>query len=314
MKPLTSGAPLAVTAIVLFFSCAVQAQTTPMFQEDVGYLSARRDKVLWQSPELLVAELRSTDDVTRLKALYLLGLTPKQAHHSLWAQTSPTRVIGEKVATPDQIQLTYAALGSDATQQAVIAVEDSEGQMTYAAVVVATRNGWERVAVFDCWCKYEMYSGLDTLMEFVQLRPAPQHGAVTPQRYELVFRASGGGTGIYTQNEAHYRVLRGTLRRVLSFVSNSRSCPPAEECTIEKRWFYPTAIDGAAGGILVSSRDAFSPNRSASDVRMSVRELQDRHLHPPKCRTYKWDEQTFKYTPSGTKQTCEQHGSGASNE
>jgi hypothetical protein len=283
-------------------SWAVCAQTEPLFKEDVGFLGVRRDREHWESPESLLSELRASDERTRLKALLLLGLTAKQAHHSVWSQASPAQVIGEKVVTPDHIKLTYAALGSDGTQQAVIALKDSEGQMTYAAVAVPTTNGWERVAAFDCWCKYEMYSGQDALVQFVQLRPAPQRGTTTPQRYELVFRASGGGTGIYTQNEAHYRIAGREVRRVLSFVDSYRSCVPGEKCKIEKRWFYPAEVKGGAGGILVSAGGQFTPHQTTTEIEFS---LQDRYLRLPTCRTYTWNEVSFEYVPAGVAEPCE---------
>jgi hypothetical protein len=146
--------------------------------------------------------------------------------------------------------------------------------MTYAAVGVAAPSGWERVAAFDCWCKYEMNSGGDALGEFVQLRAAPQRSPTTSQRYELVLRASGGGTGIYTQDEAHFRLFHGELRRVLSFVSESRSCPAPNECTLEKRWFRPTGVHGQAGGVLVESRGRYAAGNGES-IEASARELEN---------------------------------------
>jgi hypothetical protein len=57
-----------------------------------------------------------------------------------------------------------------------------------------------------------------TEQTFMQQPPQPG-GPTTPQRQELALRASGGGTGIYTQNEAHFRLFHGELRHriVLGF-------------------------------------------------------------------------------------------------
>ena len=298
---------LTIAAVVLVGLCAAQKPSKPStatFSEDAGYLGVRRDKVHWQSPESLIAELRSSDEQTRLRAMYLFGLTEQQAHHTVWSQSSPTKVIGQKVVSPDQIVLSYAVLGDDATQQAVIAVEDSEGQMTYAAVAIPAQNGWERIAVFDCWCKYEMSVEQDALSTFVQLRPAFGN-PTTPQRYELVLRASGGGTGIYTRNEAHYRIVNGEVRRALSFVDSYRSCAPGEKCKIEKRWFYPAAVKGVAGGILVSAGGQFTPRQTAIDIDSSIRSLQNRYLGLLTCRKYKWNEVKFQYVPAEGAQLCE---------
>ncbi len=294
-----------LAVLLLLVPWAAQGQALPTFGEEVGYLGVRREHVAWPAPESLVAQLRSGDSQVRLKALLLIGVTEEQAHHVVWAQTSPTKVIGQKVATPDQVQLTYAALGSDAGQQAIIAVQDTEGQMTYAAVGVAAPDGWQRAAAFECWCKYEMYSGRDALGEFVQLRPAPQRSPETPQRYELVIRASGGGTGIYTRYEDHFRLFHGEPRRVLSFVSESRSCPLANECTFEKRWFLPTGVHGQAGGVLVESRGQGRYTLGNGEgIEASVRALENRHLGPATCREYEWDEEKLRYTPPSAPEPC----------
>jgi len=292
-----------LAVLLLLVPWTAQGQAAPAFEEEVGYLNVRREHVAWPAPESLVAQLRSADGQARLKALHLIGLTQKQARHAVWAQVSPTRIVGQKVATPDQVQLTYAALGSDAAQQAIIAVQDSEGQMAYAAVGVAAPNGWERAAAFDCWCKYEMDSGGDALGEFVQLRPAPERSPATPQRHELVLRASGGGTGIYTQYEAHFRLFHGELRRVLSFVSKSRSCPLANECTFEKRWFRPMVVHGQAGGVLFESQGRYRAG-NGEDIGALTSGLEDRHLGPATCREYAWDEEKLRYAPSGGPEPC----------
>ena len=293
-------------ALLLLVPWAAHGQAAPAFEEEVGYLGVSRERVAWPTPESLVAQLRSPIDQVRLKALLLMGLTEEQAHHAVWAQAWPTRVIGQEVATPDRVQLTYAALGNDAAQQAIIAAQDSGGQMTYAAVGVASPKGWVRVAAFNCWCKYEMYSGQDALGEFVQLRPAPQRSPETPQRSELVLKASGGGTGIYTQNEAHFRLHDGEVLRVLSFVSEFRSCPLANECTFEKRWFSPAVVHGQAGGVLVESRGRGRYTAgNGLGIEASIRPLENRHLGPATCREYERDEEKFQHTPAGAAEPCQ---------
>ena len=308
-QPMRSGpftfcrGALRVPALLLLVPLAAHGQTAPAFEEEVGYLGVRRDRVAWPTPESLVAQLRSPIDQVRLKALLLIGVTEEQAHHTVWAQVSPTKVFGQGVATPDRVQLTYAALGSDAAQQVIIAVQDSEGQMTYVAVGVASPRGWERVAAFYSWCKYEAN---DALGQFFQLHPAPQRGPATPPRYELVLRASGGGTGIYTQHEAHFRLYQVELRRVLSFVSEFRSCPLANECTFEKRWFSPAVVHGQAGGVLVESRGRGRYTAgNGLGIEASIRALENRHLGPATCREYEWDEEKLQYTPAGAAEPCQ---------
>ena len=273
--------------------------------EDTGYLYVSREHAAWPSPESLVRDLHSKDDGVRLNALHLLGLSDERAHVKIWSQTSPSKVIDEAVVTPDQIELEYASLGDDSTQQAVLALQITQTQNTLAAVAIPKAGGWERIAVFDCWCKYEMYVGRYALAEPVQIRPAPENGSSTPQHFELVLRASGGGTGIYTQNEGHFRILHGELRRVMSFVSRRLSCDPTAgtaRCDLERRWFYPTFFGNVPGGVVVEGRASFP--QGTLEVGSFVRDLENRYLREATCVTYKWNAKAFQYERFNATDPC----------
>jgi hypothetical protein len=293
----------ALYLLLLFALPGFGQNSKPTTAEDTGYVYVTHDHVSWPSPESLVNSLRSTDDQVRLKALLLAGFNNEQAHVTIYSQNQP---IGQAVVTPDRIKLEYAALGDDPTQQAILAIEADQRQTTFGAVAVPTPKGWERVAVFDCWCKYEMNDGRDALAESVALTPAPGPGwPQVPERFELVLRASGGGTGIYTQNEAHFRVYHGELSAVMSFVSRQRRCDPAQAyCDIEKRWFYPAAVSDTRGGVLVETRGRV-PAQGVPEVQWSVRGLEDRYLGTPSCSTYAWDAKAFQYVPVSTANPCE---------
>jgi hypothetical protein len=294
----------AVSLLLLISLSAVAQESTPAPAGDSGYLEVSHEHTPWPTPELLVKDLRSKDDKVRLRALRLLGFAEQETHTTIWAQTSPAKVIGEAVVTPDQIELEYAALGEDATQQAILAVQASQKQLTFAAVAAPKADGWERVAAFDCWCKYEMYLGRDALAESVQVRPAPEPGPRTPEHFELILRASGGGTGIYTQNEGHFRIRDHELHEVMSFVSRRRSCPPPEPCKIERRWFYTTAFGNVVGGVLVEGRGSYA-NTNQPLVGYSLRDLEVGMLREVTCSTYRWDQQSFRYEPFSAPDPCE---------
>jgi hypothetical protein len=290
--------------LLISLSAAAQESTPAPAAEDSGYLEVSHDHTPWPTPELLVKDLRSKDDKVRLQALRLLGFAEQETHTTIWAQTSPTKVIGEAVVTPDQIELEYAALGEDATQQVILSVHASQKQLTFAAVAAPRADGWERIAAFDCWCKYETDLGRDALAESVQVRPAPEPGPRTPEHFELILRASGGGTGIYTQNEGHFRIRHGELREVMSFVSRRRSCPLPEPCKVERRWFYTTGFGNVMGGVLVEGRGSYaSINQPLVDS--SLRDLEVRILREVTCSTYRWDQQSFRYEPFSAPNPCE---------
>ena len=293
-----------VLGLLLIVPCCLRiwGQNKPVWHEEAGYLEARTDVERWPAPETLVERLRSSDPQARLAALGLLGLGDKESHRKIWAQTVPTRVIGEDVITPDKVQLTYAALGSDSTQQAIVAMQST--QMTYAAVAVPTKHAWKRIALFSCWCKYEMAAGEDTLDDFVHLSPAPSGPILSPWHFDLVLSASGGGSGIYVKDEAHYRIADGKLRQVVAFVSARRSCPMADPCELTKRWFTLTHFKGQTAGVLVEARGRFPQTVDGSRTEVDIRDLQYRHLRRASCRLYKWNEHAFRYAPVGAFEAC----------
>jgi hypothetical protein len=276
--------------------CAAAQDQKPVFEE-VGYLGLFHSLASWTSPESVARDLRSPDDTVRLKALYLLGLPDKNTRQPIYATTQDgsTKLIGQKVVSPDQIDLRYAALGSDSTQQAILAVQVS--QMMYAAVAIPRAQGWERVALFDCWCKYDMANALG---EFLEIRSAP---GGTQGRSELVLRSSGGGTGIYTQDEAHYRLYDGTLRRVMSFVSRKKSCPPTDpppkRCSVEYRWFYGVG----SGAVLLEATGGF-PVDNVPPAAFSLPDFQSRYATSLTCKQYVWNEKEFRYDRASRQTPC----------
>lgn len=165
--------------------------------------------VRWPSPESVADSLRSSDEQTRLAALHRMGFADSQVFRDVRSQSdsAPSRVIGKKLVMPDQVQLTYAALGDSDAKQAILAVFISELQITAVSVAVPAAGGWVRIAQASCWCKYDMY---DALATFVQLEPAPGPPS-RPLSFELVVRASGGGSGVYAQTETRFRVHNGDL-------------------------------------------------------------------------------------------------------
>jgi hypothetical protein len=299
---------------LLFFTTAIPPLTSSLLlaqdhktapHPDFGFVNVRREPVEWPAPENLVAQLHSSDEHVRLDALRLIGLTDTQAYHPVWTQSSPSEMIGQKVFTPGDIRLMYAALGRDSTQQAVIAVLDTERQGVYAAIGIPAARGWKRVATFDCWCKYEMYSGQDTIAESVQLKPAPQSSSDTSPHSELVLRASGGGTGVYSQNQIHFRIRDGQLVDVLSFVSRYRNgCETKPSCEhLEARWFDPSLQRDGPGGVLVTAQGDFNP-ATVQEVDWKIRALEIRQARITKCQSYEWNEAAFRYRPRGKETSC----------
>lgn len=286
--------------LVLLASLSLRVRGGPRPVLAKGYLEVDARHAAWPSPGLLVKDLQSPDQAVRLKALNLLGV--HRTRVKAWSQGSPSRVIGEQVITPDAVQLTYAALGSGPTRDAIVAVDLEQTQTVMVGVAVPRPSGWEEIALSSCWCKYDMYIGRDVLAKTVQIRPAPGNQPPT-ERYELVLRASGGGTDIYTQDEGHFRVRQGELHSVLAFQSRRLQCPstsPRRPCSLERRWFYVTAFGKVFGGVLVSAQGSF-PQTGQRPYEWILRQIQYRHLKTFSCATYEWNDKKFRYEPFNDK-------------
>jgi hypothetical protein len=254
--------------------------------KDANELSTDFSPARWTSPEKLLNDLRSDDDTTRLKALILFGLTTEEAQFDLPSANGKPSEKG--VEAPDQVQLRFATLGEDGTQQAILSAElhyDTE----YVAVATPVNGGWNRVGVLSCWCKYERG---DIFATFVQLQPA----AGIAQTMELVLHASGGGTGVYEQTESRFRMHYGRLVRVASFISREMDCPAGyskpQPCTLDRRWFDWTVQDGISGGILVEGHGSFLSERP---VAWQVRDLEIRQLQRVTCTGFNWNDKQFRY-------------------
>ena len=173
---------------------------------------------------------------------------------------------------------------------------DDSLQLTFAAVAVQRGKQWERVAVLSCWCKYDMNLDQDPLAEFVSLRGTSETDSKTPRHQELVVHSSGGGTGVYSQTESHFRVRQNELRTLISFVSSYRNGYPT--VTLERRWFtFAQVPDGTLRGVLVEAKGSWPPDKSP-EIQWTVRGLLDRHLQKITRLTYRWNEKLFRYERS----------------
>ncbi len=258
------------------------AQLKPI--EEIGGLQMNHEHAARPAPESIVRDLRSSNEDVRLKAMA-----------ALWVPEALRRA-----SRPEQIELRYAALGSDETKQAVVAVQ--MGQLAYATVATPKANGWERIAQFNCWCKYDVDHFMD---EFVRIVRAPEQNV---EHFELVLRASGGGSGLYHQDEVHFRLFRGEMKAVLSFESRLVNYHLGVEkpfLEIQRRWFHP---DFERGGFLVEGHanlwpGAF-PQFEGSVYEDSTRDLELRHLGNLGCRVFRWNQEAFRYQKTGVSKSC----------
>lgn len=244
-------------------------------EEDLGYVTLVRDHVAWPSPEEVIRGLRDSDGRRRGQAFDSMGIG--------------------STAMPRQVALRFASLSSGSAQQAILTVDLGEARhgMVYGAIATEKANGWERIAAFSCWCKYERGDLLSNFTEVIR-------GADGED--ELVVRASGGGTGIVVQDEVHFRMFGGELRTVLHFVSFRRNCnagsPGHFRCDFESRRFL--IAPGDAGQAFVVTASGGFDAWKASTAEFERGDLELRHTSRLSCRAYRWIPERFVYLPEKT--------------
>jgi hypothetical protein len=260
-----------VLLLAIFCGSLFAQQDSHFFPERIGDLGIKREAAMWPDPETVLRDLRSDKVEVNTAALRLVGVNQR---------TYPR-------GAPEYARLQYSTVGG-INPKTVAILTVGQSAFEYAAIVVPSANAWKRIAVLECWCKYESYE------DFVN----PQHLADYPDQ-ALVARASGGGTGMYEQTEAWFRIRNGRVELVLSFTSRLRECATDfDPCTWEHRWF------DLRGPQLVETEDVEKP--PFKDVEPAVtRELEEaRHFKNVTCTPYKWDPVNFRYIPSGPAGPC----------
>ena len=253
--------------LLLALSSVVASAPAESSWERIGELRLDRTRAAWTSPESLVRDLRSQDTAVRLKALRLVGIDASRDF------------IADSI--PDDIELRYASLDGGDSKQAIVLVEASS--YAYASVAVPSANTWERIAVFECWCKYE---GSTLLDDFARVEYTDHF---IP---DLVLRASGGGTGLYEQTEARFALKGGELHKVLSFISRRRDCPVGTStCLYEHRWF-------------TSSQLAEAKAKFDSELNLDWNFADSHAFKSITCTAYSWDPASFTYIRSDAGHPC----------
>lgn len=203
----------------------------------------------------------------RLRALHLVGI---DASKYFFAD-----------AVPAEIELRYASLEGGDSKQAIVLVEAAS--YAYASVAVPSANAWERITVFECWCKYQGPTLLDDLVR------VEYTDHFIP---DLVLRASGGGTGLYEQTVARFALKGGELRKVLSFISRRRDCPVGTSiCLYDHRWF--------THGQLAEAKARFD-----SELNLDWNFADAHGFRSITCTAYSWNPASFTYIRSGAAHPC----------
>ena len=261
-----------------------------------GDLMVNDQQVSWPTPASLAQDLRSKDDRVRLRALHLLGMEDEQLYVQQWSATTPSRPLEKRLLLPDVVSLTYAALGEDATQQAVLAIQSNQQSMVFAAVAEPGPHGWLRIAAIDCGCRYD-----PTLAEFLTLSAWPEN-PVQPSHLELVLRTSGGGSGLYVQHETRFRVHQGQLTPLISFERRHRDCnvSAARYCVVTQRTFEDRLLP------LSSAGSSYEPVGTLTTVAARIPSPQlhgtaadwQLHGHSARCQSYRWNEPASRFERS----------------
>ncbi|HEV2232272.1 MAG TPA: hypothetical protein VGV68_02570 [Terriglobia bacterium] len=159
-----------------------------------------------RDPTEIVRGLLSNDINERIKALSEIGVSEN-------LRQKPPGPQYEDFTKVDDVRLTWARLDEDPLLEAIITF--NQGPYDHAAVYRRAGRKWRRVALLECWCKYER----DPLAQFLELRRL-----VEPKYETLIVRESSGGTGVYWRNALFYRMSDGVLQEILQIPEERRNC------------------------------------------------------------------------------------------
>jgi hypothetical protein len=294
-----------ITVAAMSVSLSCQSKTEKdveptHFKVEFGNIYSRYDEVLWQSPELVLRDLRSDSDTTRLTALRLLGADNDDVYESMHNKNGEW----EEVATPWQSELLFAPLGDDASDDAIIGVQIRN--LVIVAVAAPRAGGWERIASFKCLCpsnntndSYGTINGSNLLQNTAEIG---RYASTVFERYELIlttieFPIKGDRVvsfSEYTQHEVHFRVYAGKLRRTIAFDRRTHPCDAG--CTIQRRSFYHQNFGPDhefPGGILV---DAEAPAGPTADAPYRT-DLEELRLRITSCSELMFNEKTCRFEP-----------------
>lgn len=257
-------------ALLLVWTCITVSAQQHFFLERIGMLGVNRLPATWSAPESVVRDLRSDDRAVRRRAQRLLGVNED------FFSDDGAEVIG----------LQYFSQG--AAGKPVVMVRAKHGAFEYAAIAVPSSGGWKRLAVFECFCKY------DNDPSFVDIG----YGPLDYGQAVVTVHASGGGTGDYEQTEAWFGLRDDNLVTMLSFARRKRSCQPETPCTYRRRWFVGNQlIEGKISG--KGPQVATLPKAPST-----LWESNDREINSFSCTPYEWDAVNLKYGPSGDPHPC----------
>lgn len=242
--------------LLLAWSCLIASaqQRGDPLNEDIVQRDMSRVPATWMSPEALVRDLRSEDRAVRTAAQRLQSIV-------------------EQPDAANEIGLQYFSQGAAGKPLAVVRTWYQGYE--YAAVAIPTSDGWKRLAVFECWCKYDNEPG------FVNIGYSPNAPGLGSPFAVVTVHAVAGGTGAYEQTEALFALRNESLVNILSFARKKRSNQLGMPHTNERRWF-----DGSE---LIEDKETSTDTRTVKSTT---------------CTPYKWDAVNFKYTPSGPAHPC----------
>ncbi len=253
------------------------------------------EKHLVSEPAELVRQLLSAEMSQRIAALEILGVPETLGKPPPPGWEDFTKVVDARVV--------YANLDEDPELEAIVVF--AQGPYAWAAVLDREDDRWYRVALLNCWCKYEA----DPLARFIELRTL-----VDPGRRDLIVRDSLGGTGVYWRDAIMYRMKTGSLHEVLRIHEEKRNCdptaPPERRGCSVTRASVSFLQQAASRRVVVSTVQGQlpvpPPQRGEPPVYPPPGD-DLRAVIPVGCQGYAWDASRFRFAedPRTTSIYCE---------
>lgn len=234
-------------------------------------------------PIEIVHNLQSIDIDRRIEALREVGVDER-------LRTKPPGPLYTDFTKVDGVRLIYASLDDGPALDAIVIFK--QGPYDQGVIFRRESENWHRVALFNCWCKYER----DPLAQFIELRRL-----VDLKHDDLIVRDSLGGTGVYWRDAVFYRMQNGTPREVLRVREEESNCntqmahqSPTYCEALRSTIFYPGWMPNQQAIVVttVKGREPVPPHQGdfypplAGNLVTSV---------PAGCKAYIWKESAFHF-------------------
>lgn len=236
------------------------------------------------APQLLAAELQTSDDRTRAAALAAIG--------------APSQYLDRgHIPFPHSVRLDFVPLGTSSELDGILTVELD--QHLVSAIFLPEEEQWHRIAtaIYPASFNNAAIGAAAFLRTDRSLRE--------PQHVTAIFHTISNNNGDVSENEVHLRILNGHAVITTGFTSSERVCDPTHPhlCDLTQRWLQPDANDPEHRFLLVTATGHDRPYQPGDPI-AHAEAFEESHLHDFTCQPFAFSDTSLHFEPAGLPTPC----------